>query len=369
MWRVYQPVDVTFGEGKVKDIDEVLERLGVKRAFIISDPFLASNGTAEKVMNYSDGRIVGFSGEVEPEASVSDVNKNVAKARELNADCIIGLGGGSSMDCTKSVSICVKQNLKAEDILYGAKNLDSLPIVLIPTTAGTGSEVTQGAGLIDKEKGIHGGIDGKFATAAIVDPELTYTMPRSVTINSGLDALGHSLDTLDSKTLHPYAKQLAVYAAKEIFENIEKVVKNPDDKEARRNMSEASLVAGLACSQVTLSGSHACSMGLSGMLHIPHGAAVAFTLDKWVRLNAKANPKINDYAKEIGFDDAEAMADKIVELRKEFGMPLKLSDMGGTEDMIKPLAKAAASNFFGWMESNCAPQTEEQMEEFYKDLL
>ena len=369
MWRIYQPVEVIFGEGKVKDIAEILESRGIERALIISDPFLAANGTAEKIMQYGNGRIVGVSGDVEPEASVADVNKNAAKARELNADCVIGLGGGSAMDCTKSVSICVKQNLKAEDILFGAKNVDAIPIIMIPTTAGTGSEVTQGAGLMDKERGIPGGIDGRFATVAIVDPELTYTMPVSVTINTGLDALSHALDTLDRKDLHPYSKQLAVYAAKEIFANLEKVVAEPDNKAARCSMSEASLYAGLACSQTGLSGAHACATVLGGMFHIPHGAAVAFTLDKWVRINAKANPLIHEYAREIGFADAEAMADKIVEMRKKFNMPLTLTELGGNEGCIRLLAEAAAANFFGWMESNCAPKDVEEMCDFYRELL
>ena len=153
MWKIYQPVEVIFGEGKVKDIAEILGSHGIERAFIISDPFLAANGTADKIMNYGNGRIVGISGDVEPEASVSDVNKNVERARELNADCVIGLGGGSAMDCTKSVSICVKQGLKAEDILFGAKNVDAIPIIMIPTTAGTGSEVTQGPACWTKKRG------------------------------------------------------------------------------------------------------------------------------------------------------------------------------------------------------------------------
>ena len=154
MWSIYQPVEVIFGEGAVKNIGEVLERLGCERALIISDPFLVQNGTAERIQGYGNGRIVGVSGAVEPEASVADIDKNTALACELQADCVIGLGGGSAMDCTKSVSICVKQNLQARDILFGAQSVDAVPIIMVPTTAGTGSEVTQGASIQDKERGI-----------------------------------------------------------------------------------------------------------------------------------------------------------------------------------------------------------------------
>lgn len=369
MWHVYQPVEVIFGEGSITKIGEILQKFGSERAFLICTPSSVKNGTAERLRTYADGRIVGISTDVHPEASVEDVDNNTAKALELNADCVIGLGGGSAMDCTKCVAICVKQRLHASDILFGAQNVDAVPIVLIPTTAGTGSEVTQGAGLIDKERNIPGGIDGRFATAAIVDPELTYTLPKSVTVHSGFDALAHALDTLSRTNLHPYSRQLAVCAAREAMENLETAAEQPDNKEARHNMMEASLLAGLACSQTGLAGPHACGMVLGGMFRLPHGAAVAFTLDHWLRLNAQANPLIHEYAREIGFANANALADKIVEMKKKFGLPLTLRELGGTEEMIETLAQGAAANFFGWMEGNCAPQSLEQMREYYRKLL
>lgn len=369
MWHIKQPVEVTFGEGTIAKIGEILERIGSSRAFLVSTHSSVKNGTAQKIQDLSDGRIVGISSDVHPDASVEDVNSNTQKARELNADCIIGLGGGSAMDTAKCVAICVRQNLHAEDILFGAKSVDAVPIVMIPTTAGTGSEVTQGAGLTDKIKGIPGGIDGRFATAAIVDPELTYTMPKRVTVDSGIDALSHALDTLSRRDLNPYSQQLAIYAAREIMANLEKAALEPDNKEARHSMMEASLMAGLACSQAGLAGPHACGVMIGGMFHLPHGEAVAFTLDRWIRLNAAANPKINDYAKQIGYKDADALANAIVALKKEFNLPMTLRDLGADESAIEPLAKGAASNFFGWMEGNCAPQSFEQMKEFYRNML
>ncbi len=369
MWSVFQPVDVIFGAGSIRKIEDVLKKVNCERAFLIATPSSVRNGTADRLKEYANGRIVGISSDVHPDASVEDVDSNTEKALALNADCVIGLGGGSAMDCTKGVAICVKQGLRGGDIIFGVQNVEAVPIVMIPTTAGTGSEVTQGAGITDKVKGIPGGIDGRFATAAIVDPELTYSMPRSVTIDSGFDALAHALDTLSRKNLHPYSKQIAVYAARQILENLETVVKEPDNHEARGAMMEASLLAGLACSQTGLAGPHACGVVLGGMFQLPHGAAVAFTLDRWLRLNAEENPLIDSYAKEIGFSDAGALADRIIELKKEFGMPLTLSELGGNEAIIEPLAQGAASNFFGWMEGNCAPQSLEQMREFYRDML
>lgn len=369
MWSVYQPVEVIFGEGSVESIGDVLEAKGCERAFVVSSPSSVRNGVADRIRDLGKGRVVGVSADVHPDASVEDVDGNVAKALELSADCIIGLGGGSAMDCAKGVAVCAKQGLSASDIIFGIENVDALPIIMVPTTAGTGSEVTQGASITDKVKNIPGGIDGRFATVAIVDPELTYTLPKSVTINSGFDALGHALDALCRHDLHPYSRQLAVCAAKGVLENLEKVVERPDDKDARRNMMEASLLAGLACSQTGLAGPHACGMVLGGMFHLPHGAAVAFTMDRWLRLNAAANPKIDGYAQEIGFADANALADRIVEMKVKFGMPQTLTDLGANEGAVEPLAQGAAANFFGWMAGNCAPQSLEQMREFYRAML
>ena len=368
-WDIYQPVEVVFGEGAVKGIGDVLARHGIERALIACGSTIAKSGLAEKVAGYAGGRVVGIAPDVEPEASAQDVDAVAAKARELGADCIIGLGGGSAMDCAKSAAVCAKQGLAAQQIMFGIEDVDALPIIMVPTTAGTGSEVTQGASILDKERGIPGGIDGRFATVAVVDPELTYTMPRSVTVATGMDALSHALETLERRDVHPYSERLAVAAARQIFENFERVVENPDDRDARAKMMEASLLAGLACSQTGLAGAHACAMVLGGMFRLPRGVAVAMTLDRWVRLNAAANPKIDGYAREMGFADAEAMADKVVELRRAFEMPMTLGDLGADETCIEPLAQAAVANFFGWMEGNCAPQDLDQMRAMYRSLL
>lgn len=354
MWKFYQPADIMFGAGNVEKIAEFMEGKNLDKALIIADPFTEKCGLAKRVMDASEGKVLGIISEVEPNPSIQNVDACIAKAKELGAKSIIAIGGGSAMDCAKSTAAGYKLGLDGAALLAGAPITDALPVIAIPTTAGTGSEVTAGAVISDKEKGIKAAIFGPaiFPVLAIVDPELTYTCPPSVTASSGIDVLAHSLDALTSVKASPATDALAVRAAKMVFENLEKAYLDGTDKTARDNMSEACVVAGLAFSQTGTTGSHACSYILTSKFGIPHGEACAFTLDSWFRENAKARPQLNEFAKMMGFSDADEVADEVAKLRGRLNLRSKLPEIGVTEADLDEIAES--SNASGNMTNNIA---------------
>jgi alcohol dehydrogenase class IV len=341
MWNYYQPVHVIWGEGKVKDLGQVMKEAGYQRGFMIADRFLAESGMTDKLIGYSDNRIIGVSTDVEPNPSIQNVDDAAAKAKGVDADCIIAFGGGSSMDCAKSVAASLAGGQTGEELLSGVAINKALPVIAIPTTAGTGSEVTAGAVLSDKKRGIKSAIFSPllFPAIALVDPELTYTVPPKVTASTGLDVLAHCFDALSSVKANPVTDALAMRAAGLAVRNLERAFDDGQDHEARAGMSQASTIAGLAFSQTGTTGSHACSYMLTSHYHVPHGEACAFTMDSWFVINAKFRPEMNEFAKELGFADAEAVAAWLNRLKKKFGMRMTLQDIGITEEDIPALAE------------------------------
>lgn len=339
MWRFHQPVNVIFGEGEIKNIGKYLDEYGLKRAFMVVDAFLEESGAAKKLQELAEGKIAGLSSDVEPNPTITNVSDVVKKMKGMKADCVIAFGGGSAMDCAKAAAAAALEHCTPEELLNGHPITSALPVIAIPTTAGTGSEVTAGAVLSDKEKGIKAAIFSPFLfpTIAIVDPELTYTVPAKVTASTGLDVLAHAFDAMTSIKANEATDSLALGAAKLARKYLERAVSDGSDKEARAGMSKASLIAGLAFSQTGTTGSHACSYILTSRYQVPHGEACAFTLDAWLLINSKVKPELNSYAKELGFEDVQELSDWLNELKEKFGMRTRLSQLKITADDLPVL--------------------------------
>ncbi len=354
MWKYYQPVQVIWGEGEVKKIGVHMAERGYKRAVMIADGFLVNCGMAAQVESWADGRIVLTSSDVEPNPSLQNVDNGAAKVREVDADCIIAFGGGSAMDCAKAVAAVVAEHCTAKELMTGKMIKKALPVIAIPTTSGTGSEVTAGAVLSDKEQGIKGAIfsPAMFPAVALVDPELTYSVPAKITASTGLDVLAHALDAMASVKANEATDALALGACKLAIQYLERTFADGTDKEARAGMSQASTIAGLAFSQTGTTGSHACSYILTSKYGVPHGEACAFTMDAWFVVNSKARPKLNTYARELGFEDAQGLADWLNKVKMKFGMRTRLSELGITEQDIPTLVEASMAS--GNMTNNVA---------------
>lgn len=354
MWKFYQPANVIFGEGELENIGQYMRDYNLDRAFVVADAFLVQSGMAAKLEAYAKGMVVGISSDVEPNPTLNNVENASKKAEEVKADCIIAFGGGSAMDCAKAAAVVLADKCPAAQLLSGHVIKKALPIIAIPTTAGTGSEVTAGAVLSDKEKGIKAAIFSPaiFPKLALVDPELTYTTPVRVTAATGLDVLAHAFDAMTSVKANPATDALALGAAKLAVKYLERSVADGGDKEARAAMSQASTIAGLAFSQTGTTGSHACSYILTSKYQVPHGEACAFTLDSWLLINLKVKPELNEYAKEMGFDGVPALSEWLNEVKEKFGMRSTLAQIGAARDDLKEIVETSMAS--GNMTNNIA---------------
>lgn len=346
MWNFYGPTEIIFGEGRIKEIGDILGKKGYEKALLVCDPTSLKLGTAKRLQKFADGRIFKVFSGVEPNPTVQNVDACVEEVKDDAIDCIIALGGGSSIDCAKAAAAAIKMGVSASDLLDLGILERALPVIAIPTTAGTGSEVTAGAVISDHEHARKQAVFGPaiFAKVAIIDPELTYTCPDFVTASSGIDVLAHALDSLTSKKTTPATIGLAVYAARLAFENLEKVCADGSDREARRHMAEASLIAGMAFSQTGTTGSHACSYILTAKYRIPHGEACAFTLDWWFRENIKACPQLDIYAEMMGFPNAEAVADRIEEIKKQLHLRRFLHEFVTLEEDVDEIIDSSMNS-------------------------
>lgn len=369
MWRHFHPTEVLFGEGMSLELGRIMEENGFEKAIMVCDPFTESCGVAEKLAQAAGGKVMGRFSDIEPNPSVNNVDGAAKAIRDCGAHCVIAVGGGSAIDCAKSAAAAAAMGVTGRQILDKTPITKALPIIALSTTAGTGSEVTAVSIISDKSTGEKGVVSSPlfFPKVAVVDPELTYTCPPKVTASSGIDVLMHALDALSSVKSTPVTDALAVKAARTVFKYLPQAYQNGGDRQARREMCTASIVAGLAFSMTGTTGSHACSYHLTGKFGIPHGEACAFTADAWYRINAEVRPELNDFAREIGFADAGALADGLNALKREVGLRCTLTEAGIDPSFIPEIADftVKASNW-----GNNVNQVEPtRIEEFLKQKI
>jgi alcohol dehydrogenase len=369
-WNYSQPVKIIFGNNKIEELHDIFNNLGLKQGILVCDPIFKANGLMDKVLNYSGGSLIEAFYDITPNPTVDSVDACAAIMREKNIEFAVALGGGSSLDCAKAAcSVC-----KTEDSIVafhsGSKKLggDHIPLIAIPTTSGTGSEVTPVAVLSNPHSGIKAPLisDNFFPSHAIIDPTLTLTVPAQITASTGMDVLSHALEGFWSKNHQPICDAMALHAAKLVFKYMLPAYEDGSNLEAREKMSEASLIAGLAFGLPKTAGSHACSFPLTNVYHLPHGEACAFTLDAFTRINAEAEDgRLHEFAWAVGFKDAFEMADRILEMKKAMKLKITLRDAGITVEDLEELAKLSQHPN---MLNNPVKMTIESTLEMYRSL-
>lgn len=284
MDKFISPKIILTGDGVLTQVTEHIKSYNASKVMIYADPGIMHAGLVEKLENVlKEGNIsYDIFSEVVPEPPIEIANKAVTALRESDAELVIGIGGGSSLDIAKVAAVLKDHEGNVEDYLNltGTKKLSSkgLPKILIPTTSGTGAEVTDIAVFsLETTKDV---ITDPYliADVALVDPELTYTLPPRITAATGVDALTHAVEALVSVHASPLTDTLALDAITRISLHIRTAVWNGNNKEARRELSIGSLHAGMSFYNAGVSGVHALAYPLGGLFKIPHGESNAVLL-------------------------------------------------------------------------------------------
>jgi phosphonate metabolism-associated iron-containing alcohol dehydrogenase len=370
-FNFHLPVDIIFGGDSLERLPEIVAKYGACRGVLVCDSFFRTNGLCERVVKIADGAIAAVFSDIRPNPTVDNVDACVKVLRENDADFVVALGGGSTMDCAKAAAAICRTGDSIRDYHTGGKKLDpskGLPLIAVPTTAGTGSEVTCVAVLSDEEKHVKAPLGNLMLLpkAAVIDYKLTMGIPPKVTASTGIDVLSHALEGFWSVKHQPICDATAVQAAKLVFNYLPIAYADGSNEEAREKMSLAALLAGIAFGHPTTTGSHACSFPLTNRYGVPHGEACAFTLDSFCRINAATDEgRILSFAKFCGFDSIEALADGISELKKKVGLRSTLKEIGVSDDKIAELAQLSMHPN---MLNNPVHMTVEMVQEMYERL-
>ena len=373
-WEFNLPVKLVFGSGKRNDLAKYIDEIGGSRGVLVCGNSFCKNGVADEFLRLGGGKIVEIFSDIRPNPTTDNVNDCVRLMREVDADFAVALGGGSPMDCCKAACAIARGDDNIEPYHSLGKPIsakEAIPMIAVTTTSGTASEVTNISVLTDISQNLKQPMNdpAMYPKIAVIDPELTLTVPPQVTASTGLDVLSHAIESYWSTLNQPICSACSIYAARLVFEWLEKAYTEPENLTAREKMAEASIVAGVAFSHPRTTGSHACSFPLTNIYGIPHGEACAFTLDYFVKFNAKhadSDGRLDALAKDCGFDSAYEMADEISAMKKRMGMRSRLSEIGCTSDeQIAELTKKSMSML---MKRNPIELSESDIGEMYNKL-
>lgn len=372
------PQQILFGSGSLRKLPSVMEKLGSKHAFLISGPHLNKMGVVKKVEEILAEAGVASDAftETEGNPSVETVDRATEAFRASGADSLIALGGGSPMDVAKAVGVLARFGGSITEYEGGGKVPgDIVPLVAIPTTAGTGSEVTAFSVITDHTRNYKLTVFSyKLIPAfAILDPDLITSLPASVAAATGADAMVHALEAYLSAAASPFSDAMAEKALELIGGNIRAFVANRGDQEAARAMLAVSLFAGIAFSWARLGDVHAMAHPLGGFFNVPHGVANAILLPVVVEYNALADRgKYEKIYRYIAKDPADhfttgMLAEEIRSLTADLGIPAGLAQVGVTEDQIPAMARDAMKS--GNIAVNPRSTTQKDIEELYRKAL
>ena len=346
-----------FGSGELYhglgSLEELKQIKGKKAVIVIGGSSVRKNGSLDRVeaiLKESGFETAIFSG-VESDPSVNTVRRGVELFNEFQPDWVIGLGGCSAIDAAKAMwAIYEHPDLSFEKMteVAGIPPLRSKArFAAIPSTSGTGTEITALAVITDTEKGIKYPLVSYelLPDLSIVDGELCKSMPKNVTANTGLDALTHCVEAYVSNIDDNYADAMAKGGIQLIFDNLVKAVNTPEDGVARQNMHDASCLGGYAFTNAWLGIVHSLAHQMGGVFGVPHGCANAILLPSVIRYNAKATERFTDLAKLIRCGTtAEEFAVAIENLRKECGVPASMAEYGIDENAWKEAIPAMAEH-------------------------
>ncbi len=349
-----------FGPGARKELPGVVERLGFKKALVVTDKGLMQFGVAKMVLDVMDEAGIAYDifDDVKPNPTVTNVKSGIEACKKTGADFIVAIGGGSSMDTAKGIGIVVN-NPEFSDIvsLEGVADTKkkSLPIIALPTTAGTAAETTINYVIIDESRQAKMVcVDpNDIPVCAIIDAELMYSLPKGLTAATGMDAMTHAIEGLITKAAWEMSDMFELKAIEMIHKYLPMAVNDPKNPEGRNGMAVAQYIAGMAFSNVGLGVDHGMAHPLSALFDVPHGVACAMLLPTVMRFNAPVClKKYEQIAKALEVwqegmtleQAADAACKAIEDLSAVVGTNKHLTDLGITEKDISALAEQAIND-------------------------
>lgn len=347
-----------FGAGAISVITDEIKQRGFKKAFVVTDKDLIKFNVAQKVTKLLDAADVPYElyDNVKANPTIQNVQTGVQKFKASNADVLIAIGGGSPIDTAKGIGIVANNSefadVKSLEGVAATKNR-SVPIIAVPTTAGTAAEVTINYVITDEsavKKMVC--VDPKdIPVLAVIDPEMMTSMPKGLTAATGMDALTHAIEGYITKGAWVLTDMFELKAMELIAKHLPKAVAEPNNIEARDGMGTAQYIAGMGFSNVGLGIVHSMAHSLGAVYDTPHGVANALLLPYVMEYNASATgEKYREIARNLGVADVDSMTadeyrkaavDAVVALSKTVGIPQKLIEIGAKEEDLARLAKLA----------------------------
>lgn len=346
-----------FGPGARRELPEAIARMGKSKALVVTDPGLIKFGVAKMVTDVLDEAGVAYEvfSDVKPNPTVANVQHGVDAYKKSGADFIIAIGGGSAIDTAKGIGIVVNNPEFADVVsLEGCAPTrhKSVPIIALPTTAGTAAETTINYVIIDeeKQKKMVCVDPNDIPAVAIIDAELMYSLPRGLTAATGMDALTHAIEGYITKGAWTMSDMFEIEAVRMISRYLPVAVEEPTNAEARNGMAVAQYIAGMAFSNVGLGLVHGMAHPMGSLFDVPHGVANALLLPTVMEFNMPAClDKYPEFARAMGVDisgmsreeASQAAVDAVKALAIKVGIPQHLSELGITENDIPRLAQQA----------------------------
>ncbi|MCL1908914.1 MAG: iron-containing alcohol dehydrogenase [Holophagaceae bacterium] len=369
------PTKIVFGAGASKKLFDEMAELGAMRPLIVTDKGIVSAGILDKVMaGLPKGTSHQVFDDVEPNPKDINVASGAEKYRSFGADSIVAIGGGSPMDCAKAIGVLAANGTNSIKAFEG-KNAPSKPLpplICVPTTSGTGSELTFSSVITDTNEQYKMTVKNPFTAprTALCDPELTLTVPASITASTGMDALTHAIEAFTATCAEPISDAVALYAIELIYQNLVKAFENGTDLESKSNMLMGSMLAGIAFSHSDVASVHCIAEALGGMYDLPHGACNAIFLPFMMEYNLNycerqyariARAMYLDYSSER--EGAAAAVRAVKQLAADVKLPSFSSLNVDVADYPK-IALASAKNLS--TESNPRPMSERDYMEVLK---
>lgn len=389
-FEAYFPVKLVVGAGKIKEIGKHASKLG-KKACLVYDPFLKDSEVIKNICNSlkEKGIKIGMEyNKVVPNPRHTDIDEGAALCKKAGCDFVIGVGGGSAMDTAKGFSLVVVHGGSSWDYTNKQSGevkrptTKGLPILAVPTTAGTGSEATLAASIVnlEGEKKLKGAVVNPviFPDISIVDAELMYSKPAMLTAHTGLDAFAHAFESYVAVTATEFSEMLSLKSMELFVRSIRKAVKEPKNKEAREDMALSSTLGGASFCQASLCLPHAIAQPVSALTDAPHGATLAICLpyiiewtlpygeEKFAKVAELFDPSISGLPVS---EKAKKLIDLLEELYNDLGINVTYNDYGMNEEDIKTATEYVFDQYVWDIEGHPKKVTREAVEEIYRKCL